>query len=286
MMTYQQLMQAYRSVADRMPVTPEIGIVLGSGLGALADEVADSVSIDYSELPGFPKSTVHGHSGRFVVGTLEGVPVMVMQGRVHYYEGYTTEETVRPIRLMHCAGVRTLLLTNAAGGIGEKQDTGSFMLLTDHIASMMPSPLRGTNDPEMGLRFPDMTAVYDQELRALAHKCADREQVSLYDGVYIQFPGPQFETPTEIRFAKAVGADAVGMSTATEAIAARHLGMRVMGISCISNRAAGISKNPLSHEEVNEITRIAAPKFRALVRSIVRHMALNGKNAKQASRPL
>ncbi len=269
MMTYQQLIGAYEGIKDRLPVAPRLGIVLGSGLGGLADEVENAVTVDYSELAGFPCSTVHGHSGRFVVGTLSGVPVMVMQGRVHYYEGYTTEETVRPIRFMHCAGVRTLLLTNAAGGIGDKQDTGSFMLLTDHIASLMPSPLRGKNDGDMGLRFPDMTEVYDASLRAMAHACADLLQVPLYDGVYMQLPGPQFETPAEIRMAKAMGADAVGMSTATEAIAARHLGMRVLGISCISNRAAGISKHPLSHEEVNEITSLAAPKFRALVRSIV-----------------
>lgn len=274
---FEQVEEAYAAIADALPFKKDgpapIGLVLGSGLGGLTDEMDVRFRVDYKSLPHFPHSTVAGHTGAFLFGYLTdkgtATPVVVMQGRVHLYEGYTPTETVLPLRLMHRIGVRTLFLTNAAGGIGEDEQPGSLMLLSDHIAFFVPSPLRGKNDDRLGTRFPDMSAVYDKSLRALAHKTAQTLGIPLTDGVYMQLPGPQFETPAEIRAARTLGADAVGMSTATEAIAARHLGMRVMAISLISNRAAGLSDAPLSHEEVGKTARLASKQFSLLVKGIV-----------------
>ncbi len=274
---FEQVEEAYAAIADALPFNKDepapIGLVLGSGLGGLVEEMDVRLRVDYRSLPHFPHSTVVGHTGAFLFGYLTdggtATPVVVMQGRVHLYEGYTPAETVLPLRLMHRIGVRTLFLTNAAGGIGEDKQPGSLMLISDHIAFFVPSPLRGKNDDRFGTRFPDMSAVYDENLRALAQKTAEALGIPLTNGVYMQLAGPQFETPAEIRAARTLGADAVGMSTATEAIAARHLDMRVMAISLISNRAAGLSDTPLSHEEVGKTARLASRKFAALVKGIV-----------------
>ena len=260
-----------------LPFVPTLALVLGSGLGALADESSPLLSLDYNALgDGFPRSTVPYHRGRFVFTELCGVKTVIMQGRVHYYEGYTMQETVTPIRLMRAMGATTLILTNAAGGIRDDLVPGSLMLLSDHIASFVPSPLYGANDDTLGVRFPDMTCVYDEELRCMARGVAEREGIALTEGVYLQAGGPQYETPSEVRAFRTLGADAVGMSTACEAIAARHAGMRVLGISCITNRAAGLGSACLSHEEVKKTADVAKGTFKALVRGIVKEIGAQG----------
>lgn len=249
--------------------TPELGLVLGSGLGDFAKRIECVFNIEYKDIPGFPVSTVTGHSGKFILGTLAGKNVVAMQGRVHYYEGYSMEEVVLPIRLMHMLGAKTLLLTNAAGGVNPSFQPGNLMLITDHISSFVPSPLRGKNKDTLGTRFPDMSTVYDKALCALARQAASTQNIDLKEGVYIQFPGPAYETPAEIRMARTLGADAVGMSTAVEAMAARHCGMRVCGISCITNMASGILDKPLSHEEVKETASTVANEFTALMLGLI-----------------
>ncbi|MBQ3095751.1 MAG: purine-nucleoside phosphorylase [Clostridia bacterium] len=255
-------------VRARTDLCPLVAVTLGSGLGALADEMTDTVSVSLSELPDFPVSTAEGHDGRLIFGYLDGIPLVVLKGRVHGYEGYTPQEVVRPVRLLATLGVRALILTNAAGGIGEGMQAGDLMLLSDHISSFVHSPLQGPNEGNFGTRFPDMSAVYDPVLRGHALKIAKEENLPLREGVYLQTSGPNYETPTEIRMYRALGADAVGMSTAVEAIAARHAGLRICGISCISNLAAGISPTPLSHEEVQETANRVAPQFRLLIRRL------------------
>ena len=250
----------------RTSLRPLVAVTLGSGLGALADELTDTVSL--SELPDFPVSTAEGHDGRLIFGCLDGIPLVVLKGRVHGYEGYTPQEVVRPVRLFASLGVRALILTNAAGGIGEGMKAGDLMLLSDHISSFVHSPLQGPNEDDFGTRFPDMSAVYDPVLRGHALEIAKNENIPLHEGIYLQTSGPNYETPAEIRMYRTLGADAVGMSTAVEAIAARHAGLRICGISCISNLAAGISSTPLSHEEVQETANRVAPKFRLLVRRL------------------
>ena len=252
----------------RTSLRPLVAVTLGSGLGALADELTDTVSVSLSELPDFPVSTAEGHDGRMIFGCLDGIPLVVLKGRVHGYEGYTPQEVVRPVRLFASLGVRALILTNAAGGIGEGMKAGDLMLLSDHISSFVPSPLQGPNEDDFGTRFPDMSAVYDRVLRGHALEIAKNENIPLHEGIYLQTSGPNYETPAEIRMYRTLGADAVGMSTAVEAIAARHAGLRICGISCISNLAAGISSTPLSHEEVQETANRVAPKFRLLVRRL------------------
>ena len=246
-------------VLARTALRPLVAVTLGSGLGALADELTDAVSVSLSELPDFPVSTAEGHDGRLVFGYLDGIPLVVLKGRVHGYEGYTPQEVVRPVRLFAALGVRALILTDTAGDL---------MLLCDHISSFVHSPLQGPNEEAFGTRFPDMSAVYDPELRGLALKIAAKEALPLREGVYLQTSGPNYETPAEIRMYRTLGADAVGMSTAVEAIAARHAGLRICGISCISNLAAGISPTPLSHEEVQATANRVAPQFRLLVRRL------------------
>ena len=252
----------------RTSLRPLVAVTLGSGLGALADELTDAVSVSLSELPDFPVSTAEGHDGRMIFGCLDGIPLVVLKGRVHSYEGYTPQEVVRPVRLFASLGVRALILTNAAGGIGEGMKAGDLMLLSDHISSFVHSPLQGPNEDDFGTRFPDMSAVYDPVLRGHALEIAKNENIPLHEGIYLQTSGPNYETPAEIRMYRTLGADAVGMSTAVEAIAARHAGLRICGISCISNLAAGISSTPLSHEEVQETANRVAPKFRLLVRRL------------------
>lgn len=266
---YEALRKCYEEVRERIPVKPRVALVLGSGLGDFADIIQVQGEIPYQDIKGFPISTVTGHRGRFVFGCVGKVPVVVMQGRVHFYEGYSMEEVVMPIRLMKLMGAEILLLTNAAGGINETFQPGDFMMLTDHIAEFVPSPLIGENIEELGVRFPDMSSVYDISLQQHIKQCAEKLNIPIRQGTYIQFTGPAYETPAEIRMSRILGADAVGMSTACEAMAAKHMGMQVCGISCISNMASGISKNPLSHKEVQETADRVAPDFKKLVWNII-----------------
>ena len=270
---YEKLKKCYDAIRSRTDIVPDCALVLGSGLGGFADDgnyVMIEDIIEYRELPDFPVSTVPGHRGRFIFARVNGVKTVIMDGRVHYYEGYDISDVTLPIRLMAMLGAKTLLLTNAAGGINPSFSAGDMMLLKDHISFFVPNPLIGRNIEELGTRFPDMTHVYDEELSSVIKSTADRLGTKLQEGVYLQTTGPSFETPAEIRMAAAMGADAVGMSTAAEAIAAHHAGMRVTGISCISNLAAGISKTPLTHAAVQECANKNAPVFRKLVAECIK----------------
>jgi len=243
------------------PAQPRVAIVLGSGLGAVADAVTEPVAVPYSAIPHFPRSTVEGHSGQIVAGSLGGVPVIVMQGRVHFYEGYSPLEVTFPMRVLGALGIRAVVLTNAAGGIAEGYRTGQLVALSDHINLMGWNPLVGPNEPRFsvqsgaGLRFFDMTEAYSKRLRALAREAAAAEKETLDEGVYLAVSGPSFETPAEIRAFRSLGATLVGMSTVPETIVARHMGIEVLAISCVTNLAAGLSATPLSHEEVQETGR-------------------------------
>lgn len=251
---------------------PKVTLVLGSGLGAFADEIKAEAIIDYSDIDGFPTSTVEGHKGRFVFGYIGAVPAVIMQGRVHYYEGYGIEDVVLPVRLTAMLGSEILFLTNASGGINPDFSAGDFMLINDHISSFAPNPLRGENIDILGTRFPDMSEVYKKELREVIKRSAAELNIPLKEGVYVQLTGPSFETPAEIRMLRTLGADAVGMSTVCEAIAANHAGMKVCGISCIANKAAGMTDNPLTHAEVQECADKAAPLFKKLIERSVSAM--------------
>lgn len=262
---YERLQRCYKSIQDKIPFRPRLALVLGSGLGDYAERIEIEASIDYHEIADFPVSTVSGHKGRFVFGHIGSVPVVIMQGRVHFYEGYSIEEVVLPERLMHLMGAEILFLTNACGSANPAYQAGDFMLLTDHILYSVPNPLIGANAEELGVRFPDMSEVYDEALRKEIFACAKDLGISLREGVYMQFSGPSFETPAEVRMAHILGADAVGMSTACEAVAGRHCGMRICGISCISNLGAGLSEEPLSDEDVKVVANRVAPLFKKLV---------------------
>ena len=262
---YALLEKWVRAVREVTDFTPEIGIVLGSGLGDFARLVDRKAEVSYASLPGFPVSTVAGHAGKLIFGYVRAVPVVVMQGRVHYYEGYSMEQVVAPIRLMGLLGAKKLLLTNAAGGVNTSFTPGDLMLITDHISAFVPSPLRGENPQELGPRFPDMSRVYDEEMGRAVLEAGEKLGESLQQGVYLQWQGPNYETPAEIRMFRTLGADAVGMSTVCEAIAARHMGLRVCAISCITNMACGILPKPLSHEEVQQTADRVKDKFQALV---------------------
>lgn len=266
----QRLARCLTKIREITDFIPRVGVVLGSGLGGFAEKIQAEAVIPYSLLPDFPVSTVAGHEGRFLLGHIGEVPVMLMQGRVHYYEGYDMQAVVLPVRLMGAMGIKTLLLTNAAGGINPAFGPGTLMLLSDHIASFVPSPLRGRNPDALGVRFPDMSAVYSPALRKKIHAVAESLSIPLSEGVYLQAPGPQYETPAEIRAFRTLGADAVGMSTACEAIAARHMGLEVAGISCIANPAAGLSEKPLSHEEVQAAAHEAGGRFSRLLEGVLR----------------
>lgn len=263
--TFALLEKWVRTVREKTDFLPEIGIVLGSGLGNFARQVEKSAEISYDSLPGFPVSTVAGHAGKLIFGYVRSVPVVVMQGRVHYYEGYSMEQVVAPIRLMGMLGAKKLLLTNAAGGVNMDFTPGDLMVITDHISAFVPSPLRGENPEELGRRFPDMSRVYDEDMRRAVLTAGEKLGQSLRQGVYLQWQGPNYETPAEIRMFRTLGADAVGMSTVCEAIAARHMGLRVCAISCITNMACGILPQPLSHEEVQQTADRVKDKFQALV---------------------
>lgn len=252
--------------------TPEIGLILGSGLGVLADEIVNPTKIPYNEIPEFPVSTVEGHAGQLVFGTLQGKTVVAMQGRFHYYEGYSIDKVTFPIRVMKELGVSTLIVTNAAGGINESFEPGDLMLITDHINNTGQNPLIGPNDGDLGVRFPDMSEAYSKDLRQLAKKVASDLQINLKEGVYVGNTGPTYETPAEIRMLRTNGGDAVGMSTVPEVIVARHAKLNVLGISCISNMAAGILDQPLTHDEVIETTEMAKANFLAFVKQIINEL--------------
>ena len=254
-----------QSIRNKTGFTPRTALVLGSGLGGFAEHIRIEAAVDYGEIEGFPVSTVPGHKGRFVFGHVGKEPVAVMQGRVHFYEGYPMEEVVLPTRVLHALGAERLVLTNAAGGIGPGLDAGDLMLITDHISSFVPSPLLGPNEEGLGPRFPDMSRVYSRTLGELAEEAAAELGIPLKKGVYLQTTGPNYETPAEICMFRTLGANAVGMSTACEAMAARHMGMEVCGVSCITNLAAGISETPLSHLEVQETADRVAGQFQELI---------------------
>lgn len=270
----QQVEEIVRVIRTKTQMVPRVALTLGSGLGNFANEIEVEAEIPYRELPGFPVSTAPGHDGRFIFGTLgeAKVPVVCMKGRIHFYEGYDISQVVLPARVMHALGAEILFLTNAAGGIRESFHPGSLVMLTDHISSFVRNPLIGPNDDDEGVRFPDMTEVYDGKLRDLIRETAEKDGIELEEGVYAQFTGPSFETPAEIRMLRTLGADLVGMSTVVEAITARHMGMRVCCVSLVTNMCAGISENPLSGEEVIVAANEAAPRFTKLVRDSIAAM--------------
>ncbi|MBD5162861.1 MAG: purine-nucleoside phosphorylase [Oscillibacter sp.] len=267
--TYRKLTTCLESVRAKTDFKPEAALILGSGLGDYADGIRIETAIDYTEIEGFPTSTVAGHKGRFVFGYVQDVPVVVMQGRVHYYEGYPMQDVVLPTRLMGLMGAKKLVLTNAAGGVNPDFRPGCFMLLTDHITTGIPSPLIGANLEELGPRFPDMSEVYSLRMREIIKLEAEKLDIPLREGVYVQFTGPAYETPAEVRMCRLWGGDAVGMSTACEAMAARHMGLEVCGISCITNMAAGISKQPLDHKEVQETADRVSAQFKELITAVI-----------------
>lgn len=272
MSVYERLKSCTEQVCARITETPRVGIVLGSGLGDLANEVENPVYVPYAEIEGFPTSTAPGHAGRFVFGRLEGVPVVMMQGRIHLYEGYSPEDCVLPGRLMALLGVETILLTNAAGCCNPDFEVGDFVVLKDHIATQVPSPLIGPNDTRLGTRFPDMTEVYDKKLRERILELGRENGCRMQEGVYLQFTGPAYETPAEIRMAQVLGADMVGMSTVIEAMAIHHMGVRLAAISLATNKAAGLGGKKLSEQEVIDEGKAAGERFRRLVRSLVKEL--------------
>ena len=282
---YERLLKCYQCFKEKIDFTPKIALILGSGLGDYAEQADIKAVLDYKDIEGFPVSTAPGHKGRFVFGYVGGVPVVIMQGRVHYYEGYSMEDVVLPTRLMKMMGAEVLFLTNAAGGVNWQFECGDFMLINDQIC-MAPSPLIGENPDELGPRFPDMSEIYSKELREVIRHTARDLDIRLREGVYIQLTGPNYESPSEVRMVRTLGADAVGMSTACEAIAANHMGMKIAGISCISNLACGVSNRPLSHAEVQETADKAAPLFTKLITESIKNIYArhNYRNRKQIQR--
>ncbi|MCR8843030.1 purine-nucleoside phosphorylase [Paenibacillus sp. SC116] len=267
--TYNQVQEAAAYIHSRTSHKPEIGLILGSGLGVLSTLVENPTTIAYEDIPHFPKSTVEGHAGELLIGTIRGRTVMMMKGRFHIYEGYGPELTAFPVRVMKAVGVKQLLVTNAAGGINTEYRPGDLMLISDHLNLTARNPLIGPNDEQFGVRFPDMSEAYSKRLRAVAKEVAARHSFTFQEGVYVGLLGPNYETPAEIRMMRTLGADAVGMSTVSEVIVARHAGLEVLGISCISNMAAGILDQPLSHEEVMETAEQVKEQFLGLVLDII-----------------
>ncbi|UOE96126.1 purine-nucleoside phosphorylase [Alkalihalobacillus sp. LMS39] len=271
-MNEKSIAEAVSFLQKKIDVTPHIGFILGSGLGVLADKIENPIKVPYETIPQFPVSTVEGHAGQLVFGQLEGQHVVAMQGRFHFYEGYSLDKVTFPVRVMKSLGVETIIVTNAAGGVNEEYSAGDLMLIKDHINNMSTNPLIGPNDDSFGVRFPDMSNAYSPRLRTIAKQVADKLHISLQEGVYVGNTGPSYETPAEIRMLRILGADAVGMSTVPEVVVARHAGMEVLGISCISNMAAGILDQPLSHDEVMETTEQVKEDFLALIQAIVKEM--------------
>lgn len=269
---YDKLISCYEYYKGITDIRPKVGIVLGSGLGGFTDSMKVECQIPYGDIPGFPVSTVSGHEGRFLLGKVGEIPTVVMKGRVHYYEGYSMEEVVLPIRLMKLIGIEFLILTNASGAINQQFCVGDFMVIRDQISNFVPSPLVGANMVSLGERFPDMTHIYDRELVRLIRQTAEEEDMMLREGVYVQASGPNFESPAEIRMFGIMGADVVGMSTACEAIAARHAGIRICGISCVSNMASGIGGEELSHLDVQSVLDRRSGEFKRLMTKTVEKM--------------
>ena len=266
---YERAEHATRVIRSRISVEPRIALVLGSGLGSFADDFEESVGIPYEEIPGFVRSTAQGHAGRLVIGKIDSVPVLAMQGRVHYYEGYSLEEVTFAIRTFGLLGVKTVVLTNAAGGINVQLSQGALMVISDHLNLMGVNPLRGPNDERFGPRFPDMSTVYSPQLQEIVVDEARAIGVEVRRGIYGALSGPSYETPSEIHLLRNLGADAVGMSTVPEAIVARHMGLEVLGISCITNMAAGIGDNPINHEEVMATGDRVRETFAELLRRVI-----------------
>jgi purine-nucleoside phosphorylase len=266
---YERAEHAARTIRAQVSVEPRVAVVLGSGLGGFADDFGDAVTISYEDIPGFVRSTAQGHAGRLVVGKVDQLPILAMQGRVHYYEGYTLEEVTFPIRTFKLLGVKTIILTNAAGGINVQLSQGALMVISDHMNLMGSNPLRGPNDERFGPRFPDMSAVYSPALQEIVIEEARAMEVEVRRGIYAALAGPNYETPAEIHMLRNFGADAVGMSTVPEAIVARHMDMEVLGISCITNMAAGLGDEPINHEEVMETGNRVRSTFTQLLRRVI-----------------
>lgn len=271
-MNFEKIQGAANYLKEQTSLQPEIGLILGSGLGVLAEEIEEAVKTPYDQIPDFPVSTVEGHAGQLVFGKLNGVQVVAMQGRFHYYEGYHFEQVTFPVRVMKELGVKSLIVTNAAGGVNKDFSPGDLMLITDHINNMGTNPLIGRNDSRLGVRFPDMSEPYSKELINKAKTVAQSLNIELQEGVYVGNTGPTYETPAEVRMIRTIGGDAVGMSTVPEVIVARHSGLQVLGISCISNMASGILDQPLNHEEVIETTERVKENFLRFVKEMVKEM--------------
>ncbi len=271
-MSLKKMIESVNYLKEQIPFEPEVGMILGSGLGILAKEVENPVIIPYDKIPNFPVSTVEGHAGNLVIGMLEGKKIIIMQGRFHFYEGYSMDEVTHPVRVLKLLGIKTLIVTNAAGGVNEEFKAGDLMFIQDHINQMGTNPLMGKNYEEFGPRFPDMSHAYDPELIKLGKEVAKKLEIDTKEGVYIAVTGPSYETPAEIRAFRVLGANAVGMSTVPEVIVANHMGIRVLGISCITNMAAGVLPQPLVHSEVMETAERVKPIFISLVRGILKEV--------------
>ena len=267
---YKNLTLCLEQIRKKTDIIPELAIVFGSGLNKYAKNIDTQCIIDYHDLTNFPVSTNTMHNGRFILGYVDKKPIIAMDGRIHFYEGYTMEQVVMPIRLMRMLGAKTLILSNAVGGIRDDFNVGDFMIIDDHISSFVPSPLVGENMDELGIRFPDMSHIYDKKINGIIKKCANELNIDIKEGIYLQTTGPNYETPAEIRTYKSLGADAVGMSTACEAMAAIHCGFKVCGISCITNKAAGLSESPLSDEDVAIAAAKSSENFCKLIDLLIK----------------
>lgn len=267
-----RIMESVEFVKSKVGITPKVGIILGSGLGDLAEEIEDRVNVKYEDIPNMPRSTVAGHAGQFVFGKLKGKDVVMMQGRIHFYEGHPMEVLALPIHIMKYMGVEQLIVTNAAGGVNTEFTPGDLMIISDHINFAFSNPLIGKNDDKIGPRFPDMSNPYDKDLIELAEKVGESLNIELKKGVYLMMTGPTYETPAEIKMVRILGGDAVGMSTVPDVITAKHCGLKVLGISCITNMAAGILDQPLCHSEVIETSTRVKSTFTALVKEIIELM--------------